>query len=123
MNIPLPHNEQERIAYITGNSMLATFAGDCDDQELLIEDFDDQLEASDTAGYDRGYKEGIGADTDTMLAAFRQEVARLKSEHQSLRTYLTDMQLCLEGDPCKTVAGRKEIATHIRRKLLATPRY
>lgn len=123
LNQSLSASEIERIAYLSGNPILAAYAGDCDDQGIRIDSFDDELEEARKESYAKGYHEGIGADTDTMLAAQRQEIARLKTEQQSLRTYLTDLQPCLTGDQCKTVAGRKEIATHIHRKLLATPRY
>ena len=123
MNISLTHSEQERIAYITGNSMLAAFAGDCNDQEALIDDLDDQIKAADTAGYDRGYLEGIGADTDTMLTAQRQEIARLKTEYMALKAYLAKVRYHLISDACKKVAGRDALSADITRQYIAAPRY
>ena len=119
----LTHSEQERIAYINGNSLLATFAGDCDDQESILDGLDDQLEAADTTGYDRGYKEGIGAETSVMLAANRQEIARLKTEYKALKAYLAQVRDFLIGDTCKKAAGRDALSADITREFIRTPRY
>lgn len=119
----LTNSEQERIAYINGNILLATFAGDCDDQEALINDLDDQLEAADMAGYYRGYKEGIGAETSVMLAANRQEIARLKTEYKALKAYLAQVRDHLISDACKKAAGRDALSADITREFIRTPRY
>lgn len=123
LNQSLTPAEIERFAYIDGSHILAAYAADCEDQEEQINDFDDQLEQARLDGFDDGYKDGIGADTDTMLTALRNEVKDLKAAHQSLRTHLVDVEMLLIGTRGKTVAGRKDIATHISRKLLNTPRY
>lgn len=119
----MSYNEIERIAYITGNSMLAAYASECDDQESLIEGFDDQMEAEFSRGYKEGELDTLGKDTDAMLAAQRQEIARLKTEYMALKDYLAKVKDYINGDACKKVAGRHALSADITRQYIATPRY
>ena len=119
----LNYAEQERTAYLAGNGLLASLAAEADDREFELDCFDDQLEAARIKGYEDGKEEGLGRNAAAELHDQLAVIQRLKTEHTALRNYLNDLAKCLEGDACKTVAGRKQVAKAIWSKFIATPRY
>ena len=119
----LRYSEQERIAYISGNAMLAEFCAHSEDLEGEIDGFDDRLEAEYSRGYDEGARDTLGEEVADKLVANETEISRLKTEHKALRTLLQLVQGHLDGDMAKKAAGRLDLSKHITRQLIQTPRY
>ncbi len=123
MAIHLTSNEQERIAYMSGNAVLASIFASSQDFEDEVDSFDDQLSAEFSRGYKEGELDTIGKDMDAMLSAQRQEIDRLKTDYRALKAYLEIVQDHLDGEACKKVAGRYALSKDISRRLILTPRY
>lgn len=118
----LTHAEQERIAYITGNCLLASTLADTADLESEVDLFDVILDRAKAASFDTGRYEGIGIDTAKVIGDLEAELKRVKKAHAAIRSDLEAVKSWLEGDASKTVAGRKKCASEIRRRLLTVPR-
>lgn len=119
----LTYDEQERIAYVTGNGFIASALADASDLEFEVDLFDDILDRAKEESFESGKHEGMGIDTAEVIDDLELQVKTLKQQHSAIRSDLEAVRSWMEGDIAKTVAGRKKCASEIRRRLLTIPRY
>ncbi|MDO8250268.1 MAG: hypothetical protein Q7T78_11200 [Rhodoferax sp.] len=119
----LTYEEHERIAYVTGNGLLASTLADASDLENEVDLFDDILDKAKVESFDSGRYEGIGIDTAKVISDLETELKRLREQYAAIRGDLEAVQSWLVGEACKTVSGRKQCASEIRRRLMTIPRY
>lgn len=119
----LSYAERERIAYVTGESFLASTLACASDLENEVDLFDALLEHSKKDAFESGKYEGIGLDTAKVIADLESELKRVKEQHTAIRGDLEAVMTWLNSDATKTVVGRKKCASEIRSRLLSIPRY
>lgn len=119
----LTYEEHERIAYVTGNGVLASTLADAAELESEVDLFDAILDRAKEESFEAGKSEGIGIDTAKVIVDLESKLKSLKEQHAAIRSDLEAVQSWLEGDATKTVAGRQKCVFEIRRRLLTIPRY
>ena len=119
----LQFNEIERIAYITGQPLVAMCAEHADDGELLEDGLEDQLEAAQKKGYDLGTEVGVGVDAVQEIKQLEDSVTDIKASHQRCRDNLQAVYDWLRSDDCKTIKSRQAFEKRLLAALRVTPRY
>jgi hypothetical protein len=119
----LTANEIERIAYLNSQSLLACYAGENNDMEDEIFNFDDRIEAAEKEAFEKGRVDGIGVVAATEIERLEGEIETITASHRRTRDRLQAVLAWLQSPDCKTVAGRRDFERHVRTVLNVTARY
>lgn len=111
-------SECERLAYISGNTILAELFYDADEFEIQVDGQDELLEKEKEKSFDEGKYEGLGIvsaerieELESDLESAISKISRMSQVQQKMLEMFSDERM-------KTIAGRKEIYKIVKNSLI-----
>lgn len=113
----LTPEESGRYAYLAGDP-LADRLEEAAELFDLAETEEDRLDQRYAQGFSDGKLEGLGPQAAGRIRELEQELSDKTRRHQAMTEEIRNVMNWLNGDPCKTVKGRREVAYYLQRKLI-----
>lgn len=113
----LTPEETGRYAYLAGDP-LADRLEEAAELFDLAETEEDRLEQRYAQGFSEGRLEGLGPQAAEQIRSLEEALQAMTLRHKAMAEEMRHLLSWLNGEPCKTVKGRREVVKYLQRKLI-----